>query len=515
MNIVPEVERQKATALLRALLVAHRANPAPELADAIAHVSKVVDRYVAPLGAVGARKAYEAWLARAAHGDPADLELLLRDLFDGPGAFIRAKLVALEAFDTDPRIATAVVAHVVGSTYYVGTPVGTALFKALERHGDARIVAAIRASSFLSPDDDTDLGWRTKKLEALAKAVAKRKVTPLGEAARTQLAQAMALGGATTAGEVSFASAKDEPARAVATDQLLEEGGPRGEFVVLQRAKKLRPLTAAEAKREATLLAAHAKRWMGKVAKVLEPKNAVFEDGVLVGGELEYGADQVLDAPEWSTVRWIAASGGVEEVLALVRRWPTIEHVRVVGALDFAALAHADPPLGLRSVAYSGPDRAPSPAEREALLGAPGLPALEELGITGYWHEPAAIAWILEGPLAHRLRRLTYDSKSLAVAAWATLMAGAPPTLERGRICRRGAWVDVTRDAEGRMTHARIGFDPPVEGVRKSFEKLLAVLEALPPGTFRRVEVDGALVAPTKALRAQLDAAVARLSSPG
>lgn len=498
-------------ASLRALLEAWRANRAPELAEAVEHVSRALEPTVAPLGATGPKKAYEAWLARAAKADPVDLVMLLRDLFDGPPAYIRARLQALEVHGDDPRIATVLCEYLVESGDWLpGTPVGTAIFKLLGRHGDARVLPAL--AGFADPAR-AELEWRTKKLDALAKTIGKYRVTPLGKEALETLARVRTIDAGPTRGEASFVAAKDVPARAVATDSLLEEGGPRGEFIVLQQTRRLRPLTAAEKKREEALLAAHRKKWMGGVAKILDPAKSVFEDGVLVGGEVECGMDdlqKVIDAPEWSSVRFVDFGGWTPDA-ALFRRWPTITRATVTSARHFVDLANADPPLALTGLVYAGPDQHPTEVERDALTVARGLPALTHLSISGYWHEPSALAWILEGELARRLTRLSY-TRRLSIVGFLELLARAPQNLEVGTMGYddRGARIDFTRDETARFSRAVVGFTPPKEDVRKQFDKMLAALDAVPNGLLTHVEIDSKLEAPTKAHRARLDEIAAR-----
>ncbi len=507
------LEARDLVRLLTALLDAWRGNRVLALADAIDHVSRAFEPTVAPLGAVGPKKSYAAWLERAARAEPADLVVLLPDLLDGPPAHVRAKLEALEAFGDDPRIAAHLADYLTHSSGWLPTsPVGTAIFKALARHGDGRTVDVVRGSPFTDPEAE-DQGWRQKKLEALAKAVGKHRTTPLGDRAQATLDQVRALQAGPSAGEVNFAAAADPAARAVATDQLLEQGGPRGEFVVLQQAKKVRALNAAEKKREEALLAAHRKKWMGGVARILDPAKSRFEDGVLVGGEVECGLDDldaVLEAPEWATVRSIESAWELD--LRLFRRWPGITNVRITSLSQLLALTDADPPLAIRELTYAGPDQHPTEAEREALTVARGLPALTHLSISGYWHRPSALGYLLEGPLAHRLERLVY-TRRYAIAEWIALLDRAPPNLHVGSIGYdgRGACLDFTRDAGGRFTQLVVHFETPREDVRRNFDRLLEALALVPVGLLTSVQLDPRLEAPTKAQRARLEEVVAKV----
>ncbi|MCX5745817.1 MAG: hypothetical protein NT062_25355 [Proteobacteria bacterium] len=507
---------------LEALLVAWRGNREPALAAMIAHLTRALEPSIAPLEATGPKQMHQAWLTRAKRGDLVDLAMLLRDLFDGPPAHIRARLEALDVYEADPRIAARLVEYVDESGDWLpNTPVGTAIFKALARHGDGGVMGPLRA--FAAPDAE-DHAWRARKLDALEVAVGKYRVTPLDRAARDVLARVAAIAAGPTTGEASFvAAARDPEARMVATDRLLEEGGPRGEFVILQQLKRTRALTPAERSREQALLVAHRKQWMGGVAKILDPAKAVFEDGVLVGGEVECGTDdlsKVIDAPQWSTVRFVDF-GGWKPDLALLRRWPTITRVSMTGADALVAVANAAPALALTGVCYFGPEgERTSTAERAALLVAPGLPALEELTISGYRHAPTALAWILGGALARRLRRIritrrlgAYDAESVvSLTELLTMLADAPANLEVGTLgSTAGPRIDVSRDDRGRFTRAVVGFVPPKQDVRSQFDKLLAALAGTPKGLLTSVTIDPTLTAPTKAHRARLDAIVAAM----
>ncbi|MBK7401939.1 MAG: hypothetical protein IPJ34_38235 [Myxococcales bacterium] len=423
------------------------------------------------------------------------------------------KLEALEAFGEDPRIAAHLADYLTHSSDWLPTsPVGTAIFKVLARHGHARTLDVLRSSPFNDPRAH-DQAWRQRKLEALAKAVAKHRTTPLGDRARATLDQVRALPAGPSPGEVNFVAAADPATRAVATDQLLEQGGPRGEFVVLQQAKKVRALTAAEKKREEALLAAHRKKWMGGVAKILDPAKSRFEDGVLVGGEVESGMDElsaVLDAPEWATVRFVESSWELD--LRLFRRWPGITSVRVTSLSHLLTLTDADPPLAIRELTYAGPNQQPTVVEREALMVARGLPALTHLSISGYWHKPSNLGYLVEGPLARRLERLVY-TRRYAIAEWVALLDGAPPNLRVGSIGYdgRGACLDFTRDAAGRFTQLVVNFETPREDVRRNFDRMLEALALVPAGLLTSVQLDPRLDAPTKAHRARLEEVVAGL----
>ncbi len=476
------------------------------VADALERLTAQAMKTVVPLDAGGPNKTFAAWLTRSAAKNPADVPLLLPTLFDGPGSFCKRRLTALHSFAPDPRIGRALARWVLEQVdgdgcWFAGTPVSTAVFGALAVHSDASQLPPLRASYRAS-----DAGPKFKKLDA---AIAKQHPRPLTSAERAWLA-ALRFDDAPVAGHVLLARAQSPEQRAVATDQLLEDGSPRGEFIVLQQQKRARALTSKERKREQELHRQYAKTWLGPLARVLVPESAVFLDGVLVRAQADHTLDllpEVIDAPEWSSLRTLDFGKWLPDV-SVLRRWPSIEEVHVSGDTATLRVALASPPLEVRRFFTSIPSENTASAERSALETLPGLPKLTHLGVSGYWHSPRALRWILKGPAAKRLSAFTIFGE-LALKEFLESMNEAPRTMERGTMRCTGGRVELTRGNDGSFTEAQVSFLAPESDVKRSFVRFVEALRKTPRGLVRPTL--GLIEAPSRALLAELTQAVAAL----
>src|SRR5512138_844127 len=92
---------------------------------------------------------------------------------------------------------------------------------------------------------------------------------------------------------------RDEQARRVYADRLLDRGDPRGELIALQ-------LAHADPDRVAALLREHAQAWVAPLGPYVDARACTFDGGFLSEVALrDAGASfaAVLGHPVWATVR--------------------------------------------------------------------------------------------------------------------------------------------------------------------------------------------------------------------
>jgi uncharacterized protein (TIGR02996 family) len=171
------------------------------------------------------------------------------------------------------------------------------------------------------------------------------------------------------------ANPSDDAARHVYADVLVEQGDPRGEFIVMQLARAGRPPTASETKAELAILAKHVRIWLGELAGVVGPLagyNLVvgpepggtqvrFERGFLAGCMISGSPAKVkalLGHAELATVEELTLSGG---------RGDNTHH---------AALLQATPMPALRSLDVST-------ELVEIAIAASCAPRLQRFGVSG------------------------------------------------------------------------------------------------------------------------------------
>ncbi|MBX3155027.1 MAG: hypothetical protein KF773_03430 [Deltaproteobacteria bacterium] len=228
--------------------------------------------------------------------------------------------------------------------------------------------------------------------------------------ARLAATAAMAAPPASKKPALSLAS-PDE--RAVAADQLLQEGDPRGELIAVQEriaASAWDQVTPELVKRQAQLLKRHAKAWC---PPAVHRETCVFRGGVPVAGHLKFrsddelrmfGGSRSLATFETLIVDTSFAMGDIanETIAAFVRSLPNL---RTVITTDQAAhlLAHSEPPAphvecvaipGRVVVAFDGPGlpnlrRVDAEQVRPRWLTSAWFERLEELGCgdPAAWHE--------------------------------------------------------------------------------------------------------------------------------
>jgi uncharacterized protein (TIGR02996 family) len=202
--------------------------------------------------------------------------------------------------------------------------------------------------------------------------------------------------------------------RLVYADLLLEREDPRGELITLQFKRRDVGLGEAEAKRERELLKKHMKTWLAGLAPVVAAtqgySSTTFERGFVARADLYGSAEKKLHVtwrePAWATVEELGR-GYTRTILAnaplrALRR--IHDHLSIHALSVFAARPQCFTHVEVVPVFFR--DRLDT-RQRELLAACDGLPALRDL--TVFWVDGVRldeVAWLLESPVARRLRRL-------------------------------------------------------------------------------------------------------------
>ncbi len=240
-----------------------------------------------PLRAKSKTELEAVWRARAAAGNPDDLDVLLGTPWPGAWKDALARVQALASFAPDARI-------------------GGAMTRVIDRYTSLAAHA---------------LRFAAQRLQQRAAAAPRRM--PAAPGARVgELAQLWA---------AFHARPADLPLRAVLADALQAIGDPRGEYIALELARG--PATAAARKRAAQLLAAHVDTWTGGIPGVIRD-SLRFDRGFLAAVHCRTNGSALaesLSAPAWATVEELHLStragdySNLEEPLeALLERAPSL-----------------------------------------------------------------------------------------------------------------------------------------------------------------------------------------------
>jgi uncharacterized protein (TIGR02996 family) len=253
-----------------------------------------------------------------------------------------------------------------------------------------------------------------------------------------------------------YAHPKDDSARLVLADHLLEQGDPWGEFIMLQYAA--RPDEA----RLRELLAKHAVAWHVPLGPLVDPRTTRFERGFPFAVQMDVERRPPLPlAPPgraWGTVeeidwRW----SGPPEAAA----WLADPHVHSLQRLrkTRAAIgrrlgAHG---LGVRRVELQGGLIVQAP---EMLTALAGLPHLTWVDIPEA--DPRDAKLCATSPLARRLERFTMETAGWTLAATPSEAVTVSLTLLDRERCRQLA--AVLRDVVGFGTRGlRISSRPELD----------------------------------------------------
>jgi len=362
---------------------------------------------------------------------------LLQIAFDDPTTQVCRRMQVFSTFAEAPRIGAAVGEQLrelddLGGEVSIDKMIA-ALFDALVKHGD---------HAHFDLKHPYELPKLEKQLARLQTVFASRVRRPLtaGERAMLSKVDVASISGV----DGSLGRAHNDDQRAVAIDALLEAGGPRAEFILLQTHKRSNSLTPKERAREKALKKKYARGWMGPVAKVMDHESAEFVGGRLAGGYLwakSEAVERVLEAPEWSTVRLVEFARDVCH--ALLRRWPNITEVEVNHESRLRLLEAEKTTITHLTLTYS----------HKLTLAA--FPRLEHLTIEG------PITPVFGEPVIRKLRTLTQRFEHdgfLDLPPLVKLLKKAPPKLEKLFLKSRyyGWRVELTQDL-----HARLEFIEP------------------------------------------------------
>ncbi|NVJ27113.1 TIGR02996 domain-containing protein [Myxococcus sp. AM011] len=391
--------------VLDSLLVAWRATPNTALADRIVTVGQKLSDDIPPP---------KDWDPLAKKPDAANLTTLLAALLDKGSVKGRGRLETLADWPEDPRIDRQVASWFVDPPFTSSgaRPFWTRLAPLARRIRDAQAASAmLKARAGYDKQEDfeeflaghvdrirvqleaaKDAGLQASDAKVLAQLdTALHESTPPkprnAEDAEDLLAQVLA-------------NPKDEEARAVLADVLLEQGHPRGELIALQLEATRRPLTAAERKREQLLLKSARKELLGPLDEALKP-DCIFTRGFLSHAALKQGnaratqsaIEKVAGHPLWATVEHLEGRGDYD-----ITTHPVMKSLR--------SLAYSD--VGLRDLAKR--PRLESLAVRGAVdvwteLGQDpsAFPSLRHLDLFLF---PWSVSGFLATPLVSRMERL-------------------------------------------------------------------------------------------------------------
>lgn len=257
---------------------------------------------------------------------PSAIEMgsLARALVGPKSADTIERVRAVGAWAADPRVSRALEKLVREVPYTSdGTrPVWAEVFAVLVRIADPRMVALAKQLPGDWKFRENHREWLERQLTNAVAEIeqkrAKKPVAPLGDEERkaVEALAAKLTPAAPKKGEKTeealladiYARPFEDAPRLVYADWLLERGDPRGEFIVLQFKEEK---SKAELKREAELLKANEKKWLGPLANVVL-KDVEFRRGfvstVVARFKHQRDVEQYGGAPEWATVERISWS---------------------------------------------------------------------------------------------------------------------------------------------------------------------------------------------------------------
>jgi uncharacterized protein (TIGR02996 family) len=335
---------------LHVLLGAWRTKKAPAIADAIDALSARITKHLPPIEGAKPPALHAAWIEVARRGHEADVDRLAPALLGEPKNTLDERLSELVARPADPRIATALLAMVQHppTTAYDRFGMWTFVFDHLLALGDVRVRAP---ASVIQRDPPPAFAgnWPvlTKKLARFMKALPKlaepaltddesvavdalaRAITNAPEGSFVKAAEgllAKTAAQAASAGRTHeeflaaiYAAPEDDAPRLVYADWLLEQGDPRGEFIMKQFQD---PKVASGAPD------VHKKLWIAPIAPLLEGAGfgewrscVKFRRGFLSSVMLK----QKLSAPRYAEIARHPMLSTLEQV------YPRGDSARIIG----------------------------------------------------------------------------------------------------------------------------------------------------------------------------------------
>ncbi|HEU0037554.1 MAG TPA: TIGR02996 domain-containing protein [Kofleriaceae bacterium] len=527
--------RDDRVAALGHLLEAWRACRQPRIADLIDVVSAAVTRAREPIASGRLRTRLAAWKAVAARRDPADVGRLVKPPWR-PSIDTQVLMArTLAEWPDDPRIAM-FFAELLEQMREPDTGTATwhyrpmlvrvaelrderalAIVREVMKRPDARTVAMVQGATWTlegrARDGRGELSFEDADVMPMSPET--ERIVERIEAGR---------GGAPAAklrGEADFLAAiYAEPdamgLREVYADWLQERDDPRGELIMLQLAREQgRAVTPAVETRERELLAKYGRRWAGKLDRVFDVHERVWQAGFLVGGQPTYEGVRAAarDDPAWAMVREISGEDADEIV-----DWPQLAGLRAVHDLPVLHAARiARGPrrplveLGWRMEQWTRRQRAP-------LGTCKALPKLRLIGIRDA--DGDTLEWLPGTPVMKRIEcvRLYRRNPLRPFLEAVARLGGRLRRLEltRGDVVgtsTAGWWLVLERDeAPGPFTRAVARFRPDVRfrgSSVRSIENLSGLLFEVPKGWLRELVVEPAARGPlSREERAELEGAI-------
>jgi len=476
---------------LQALVAQFAELPAAPLADAITAVGAVIDAAAPPLTGKTPKEREAAFQAAAAENRPERLGTLLACVTETKGS--GETLVRLEALTSrtkDPRLAARIAGLIAAPPYNASVsrtlPFWKFLFATLPNLGDPRVLAWARGwpKAWAAERDLSELEREalTKRLAKILPELERAYAAPTlsaADEARCAAVLAAVQRAAAPAAKARAAKEKgeaelladvyehpdDDAPRLVYADYLQERNDPRGEFIVLQFRRRDGTLGRDEAKREKDLLAEHARRWLGGIAKLVKKTGMEFERGFLSA----CATDEIDDHREWNTVHTIRQT-------APHRNGMPVKSLRVLEAIQsIDGLVRVTEPLGVTDLEWAGPYRDPygdegvSKKEVAVFRRLRCLPSLRRLVIGGWnaWCEeeirPAHHAWIWTSPATAHLEDLSVRGRLRHLPAWRVV--ADEHALRRFQVDARtdednGLALAFERGADGALSRLVVSGDP-------------------------------------------------------
>jgi uncharacterized protein (TIGR02996 family) len=549
---------------LRTLLTLWRAAPGlPDacLGDAIGRLGDDLGASAEPIHGNAAER-QRAWLKRGTkrRGHEAEVDLLLTDLGQVSLAAAMARLEAIAAWPSDPRVDRAVV------RLLSETPYPTVAARSFWREVFAR-AAKLRDPRALADLDEalealqrnialelkTFAREQGQQLDGALAATRRRKESALSAEQRQQLD---GLGKRAASREALQAQADellatiqadpdDDGARRVYADVLNELGDPRGAFIELSFRQREGELTRDQQRKLNKLLKVHGRDWLGPLDRVITRWKLAFERGFLAGCRLRKmgaeAAEKLAGDPLWSTVERfegpapiylhpgmralrevVADADGAEALLAGATARPRIETLVYVGPRTPNTRALR----GLRATDW--PEVELDAREIALLRECRGLPGLRHLHlrnadlqpwVPGSGLRPESWRWIFDAPVLSRLERLTLPSYYGYFGAWLETLAPLElPSelcfaLDMGMLDR----CEITRAAPSAGARARVELAIEVGSGQEGFatQTVCGAFASVPPegATYGELLVRWSGLPPNARQTENLCAAIERLGS--
>ncbi len=302
-----------------------------------------------------------------------------------------------------------------------------------------------------------------------------------------------------------------DDARAVYADWLGERDDPRGELISLQLSPEQTPAMRA---RQAQLLDAHGRSWIGPIEPVIALSCAVFRRGFLAEAEVfvqtRKDASKYCKEPAWGTVEVLHFAVG-----SVQRAAPTMTALRRISRLRDNAvrrLCDASHTWPIRDLVC----RIDEPAVLSALLASDRLPHLDRLELGG-----AAVRDLAPGPAPLAALPITTlaladleSEESERARAWLAALSTGPirafELVASGPGERPAGWhLRFERGSDGKLSALRGRLDNL--GGDGRVPRVLELISSLPAQSLTSLELGGCYYSPLPDEEAQLhEAAKAR-----